>query len=276
VSGLVDWQGNNPATRPVGVTAGTSTTASMELDSAAQINAVFDTQVGAATAVAAKSQWLTLANAKLTVGAKTFTASPATAPNATISAQNLFPFTDGYGGYAGKCSTNSPALPPNTSTLPVYTPTAGSVLTMTTANDIRMPSINVQVVGSTSSNTATNGATIIVKTADGCTNTFPNQVSAAKTYGSTTYQGALPEPGFPYGSYKLCAQNSTATAHGHADVFSGSPASYDAKQNNAVSAETAANRVDDTVTNYAPGGNSPTVRTAGAIRLKLNRTGPCE
>jgi hypothetical protein len=244
----------------------------MELDSAAQINAVFDTQVGTATAVAAKSQWLTLGNAKLAVGAKTFTASPATAPNTTISAPNLFPFTDGYGAYAGKCSTNNPGAVPNTGTLPVYTPTPGQTLTMTTSNDLRVPSINLQVVNA--AGTAVTGATVIIKTGDGCTNTFPNQVTASKLYGTTTYTGTLPEPGFPYGTYRICAQATpTAGPHGHADIYS---SGYDAKSTSTTAAETSTNRVDDLVPNLTPGGNSPTPSTNGHIRIRLNRSGVCE
>jgi Tfp pilus assembly protein PilV len=278
VSGLVDWQGNNPATKAIGVTAGTSTTASMELDSAAEIRAVFDTQVNGQTAVAAKSQWLTLGNALLTVGAKTFTASPTTAPNTTISAQNLFPFTDGYGAFAGKCSTNNPAVAPtsNTALLPVYTPTPGQILTMTTTNDVRVPSINLQVItasGSAVSNTTP--ATVIVKTADtGCTNTFPTQTTTSKTYGTTTYTATLPEPGFPYGTYRVCAQaTATAGPHGHADIYS---TGYDIKSTSTVAAETTTNRVDDPVSNTAAGGNTATPSTNGHIRIRLNRSGVCE
>ncbi|HEX3278483.1 MAG TPA: hypothetical protein VHR40_08175 [Thermoleophilaceae bacterium] len=279
--GLVDWQGNDPSTKAIGVTAGTSTTISMEMDSAAQIRAIFDTQVNGATAVAAKSQWLTLSNAKLTVGAKTFNASPSTAPNTNINATGLFPFLDGYGAFAGQCSTNNPAMAPtsNTSLLPVYTPTPGQVLTMTTSNDVRMPSINVQVVnaaGTAVSNTTP--ATVIVKTADGgCTNTFPTQTTTSKTYGSTTYTATLPEPGFPYGTYRVCAQaTATAGPHGHADIYNSTTGGYDAKSTSTVAAETSTNRVDDLVSNTTAAGNTATPSTNGHIRIRLNRNGICD
>jgi hypothetical protein len=271
---LVDWQGNSSATKAIGVTAGTSTTISLEMDSAAQIQAIFDTQVNGQTAVAAKSQWLTLSNAKLTVGAKTFNASPSTAPNTNINATSLFPFTDGYGAFAGQCSTNNPALAPtsNTSLLQVYTPTAGSVLTMTTSNDIRMPSINVQVLNA--AGTAVNGMTVIIKTADsGCTNTFPNQVTATKTYGATAYTGVLPEPGFPYGTYKLCAQNSTGTIHGHADVRSSLGWT---DSGTSVVAETTSNRVDEVVSNTSSAGTPTSTSTTGSVRIRMTRSGPCD
>jgi type II secretory pathway pseudopilin PulG len=276
---LVDWQGNSSATKAIGVTAGTSTTISLEMDTAAEIRAIFDTVVNGTT-VAAKSPSLTLGNAKLSVGAKTFPTSPG-APVTNINAQNLFPFTDGYGAFAGQCSTNNPALAPtsNNSLLPVYTPTPGQVLTMTTSNDVRVPSINVQVVtasGSAVSNTTP--ATVIVKTADsGCTNTFPTQTTTSKTYGTTTYTATLPEPGFPYGTYRICAQTSpTAGPHGHADIYNSFTGGYDAKSTSTVAAETATNRVDDLVSNTAAGGNSATPSTNGHIRIRLNRSGVCE
>jgi Tfp pilus assembly protein PilV len=266
---LVDWQGNNPPTKATSVTAGTSTTVSLELDSPAEIRAIFDTQVNGQTAVAAKSPSLTLGNAKLAVGAKTFPTTPGS-PVANINAQNLFPFTDGYGAYAGKCSVNSPAN--YGVTLPVYTPTAGQILTMTTANDIRVPSINVQVINTSGS--AVNGATVFIKTNDsGCTNTFPSQVTTSKTYGTTTYNGVLPEPGFPYGTYKLCAQASSTGPHGHADLRG----SFSWTDNGtSVVAETSTNRVDEVISNTSSGGTPTSTSTAGSVRIRLTRSGPCE
>ena len=269
---LVDWQGNSPATKALTVTQSTSTTASLEMDGAAQIRAIFDTSVNGATAVAAKSQWLTVSNSKLTVGAKTFNSSPTSPAQATITAANLYPFLDGYGVFAGACSSNNPALAPtnNSALLQTYSPTPGQVLTLTTGNDIRMPSINVRVV--TNANvlvSATPFATVIVKTNDaGCTNTFANQTS------NTT--GAMPEPGFPYGSYKICAQRTVGgvTSHGRADVYNGG---YDTLNNGtgAPVAETGSNRVDDTVFNTTAAGNPTNTTTNGAIQVKLNRTGVC-
>ena len=147
-------------------------------------------------------------------------------------ATNLFPFLDGYGVYAGACSSNNPALAPtsNSALLPTYTPTPGQVLTMTTANDIRMPSINVQRRQRQRQRARHGRHGHRSRRADGgCTNTFPNQVTASKTT-STTYRRTMPEPGFPYGTYKICAQaTATAGPHGHADIYTGSTPSYDAK-----------------------------------------------
>jgi hypothetical protein len=269
---LVDWQGVSPSTTALSVTAGTSTTTSVEMDTSAEIRAVFDTSVNGATAVAAKSQWLTLTNSKLTVGQKIFQGSPTGSPQTTVIAQTLFPFLDGYKAYAGQCSANNPALAPtnNSALLPTYTPTPGQILTMTTANAIRVPSVNVRIV--TNANvlvSASPFATVIVKTNDSsCANVFPNQTS------NTT--GALPAPGFPYGTYKICAQRTVAgtTTHGRADVYNGGYDTLNSGTGAAV-AETAANKVDDTVLNTTAAGNPTNTTTNGAIQIKLNRTGIC-
>ena len=50
------------------------------------------------------------------------------------------------------------------------------------------------------------GATVFVKTADGCATTYPSQIIANTTTTTGGGVGALPEPGFPYGSYSVCAQ----------------------------------------------------------------------
>jgi Tfp pilus assembly protein PilV len=272
---LVDWQGVTPSTKALTVSQGSSTTASLEMDGKAEIRAVFDTSVNGAAPVAARTQWLTLSNSKLTVGAKTFNSSPVSPAQTTVIAQNLYPFLDGYGAFAGKCSSNNPALPPtsNTSLLQTYSPTPGQILIMNTTNDIRMPSINVRVV--TNANvlvSASPFATVKVTTNDaGCTNTFANQTSNAS--------GAMPLPGHPYGSYKICAERTVTgtpnvTSHGRADVYNGG---YDTLNNGtgAPVAETVSNKVDDTVFNTTAAGNPTSTTTNGAIQIKLNRTGPC-
>jgi hypothetical protein len=86
----------------------------------------------------------------------------------------------------------------------------------------------------------------------------------------------MPEPGFPYGSYKICAQRTVAgvTSHGRADVYNGG---YDALNNGtgAPVAETVSNKVDDNVFNTTAAGNPTNTTTNGAIQIKLNRTGVC-
>jgi hypothetical protein len=94
-----------------------------------------------------------------------------------------------------------------------------------------------------------------------CPNVLPTQVSATTTAGGAA---ALPQPGFPYGTYKLCAQNSGGTLHGHADQRTGtSPGAY------------GTGHVDDTINNATGGNNTTSATTLNAIRIMLNQTGPC-
>jgi Tfp pilus assembly protein PilV len=250
---LVDWQGTNPSTQGLTVTEATSTTASLEMDTAATINAIFDTVVNGTTVTNQKSQWITLMNGHLTVGKRIFDAGSA---QTTVSAGNLFPFTDPYTGYAGQCTVNNPTTPPNTGTLGSWTVTPGQNLTLGAANDIRLPAINVKVVSATSG-TAINAATVKVYTADtGCTNVFPSQ--------TTNTSGLLPLPGYPYGKYTICAQS--GTRRGFADVYP-------------YSSNTTPPTSSETVTNYVPGGSGTTYNAATHVRIwissTLSPTGTC-
>jgi hypothetical protein len=272
VGGQVDWQGTIPATKALSVTQATSTMASMEVDTAAEIRSVFDTQVGTATAVAAKSRWLTFVNSKLTVGQKIVDAG---SQQTNINVQNLFPFTDGYKIYAGGCAANNPAT--YSATLPVYSPTPGQILQMTTANDIRVPSINVQVINMDGTAASTSTTKVVVTSADsGCSQSWSNLAISNKAYGSTTYPSVLTEPGFPYGNYKVCAQLTSTGPHGRADLRAAGVWSDTTGTTPVL--ETSANRIDETVPNTAMGGTPPTppaATTNGAVRIRLSRTGPC-
>ncbi len=252
VPGLgVDWEGNSSPSKPLSVTQSASTAQTFEIDSPAEIRATFDTAVNGTTSNA-ESRWLTLTNPKLIVGSKLFTA-PTGSPDteAQINATGLFPFLDGYTAYPGQC-------PANAAGAKTYIPTPGQIF-LTTSNKLRVPSINIRVVTSSSTSgsgpAGVNGATVIIKSDDsGCANVFPNQ--------TTNSSGALPQPGFPYGRYRLCAQRTVSgtTTHGHADIRPYSTSTGD---------------TNEQIVNTAAAGNPVAFNTTGAIRLWLNRSGAC-
>jgi hypothetical protein len=270
--GLVGWNGETSLTKAVTSTAGQTTTyGAYELDQPATINAQFDTKVGSASSASAKSRYISINNAKLAAQWPVYDAgSNAT----TVTASGLYPFLDGYGIYAGRCTTNAPTTVQNTAPDPNQTVTP----------TIRVPSINIRVVNAAAS-AAVNGATVFVKTADACTTTYSSQTSATTTTGGA---GALPEPGFPYGSYKICAQNTVSgvTSHGHADVRSSFGYSSLHTTTSAV-AETATNLVDETVVSSSASGTpalfanpiypSTPIQpgSTGSIMIRLDRTGAC-
>lgn len=101
--GLVTWSGETPAQSEITVAPGKTGLSQIELDRPASIRASFVDPAGTAT------QWgsISVANSKLPNGFKPF-------PSATLGtskdADNLFPFHDGYGVFAGTCEANNPAV----------------------------------------------------------------------------------------------------------------------------------------------------------------------
>jgi type II secretory pathway pseudopilin PulG len=284
--GLVGWGGaGSPVTKTVTVTEGKTTMWKVELDAPTEFAVRFDTKVGNHTAVAAQSQWATVSNAKLPAPTKkTFQATPPGSPNLSVIAGGLFPFLDGYGVYAGQgpdrgvnnyCPTNDPTASPNTGALAPITVIPGGTQSIPPPGQsvtVRVPAINVRVVTSNSLTNSTaagiNGATVVIKSADpGCGNVFPNQTTANMPYTapSATYAGALPQPGFPYGNYLLCAQRTVSgtTTHGHADVqpYVTSPTSA---------------HPNEVVANTKPSGNTTAWnQSGGIIRIRMNQSGGC-
>lgn len=101
--GLVTWSGETPAQSQITVADGKTGLTQIELDQPASIRASFVDPAGAAT------QWksIAVANAKLPNGFKPF---PVGEMADSKDADNLFPFHDGYGVFAGSCEANNPAV----------------------------------------------------------------------------------------------------------------------------------------------------------------------
>jgi Tfp pilus assembly protein PilV len=251
--GLVGWNGETELTKSLTATAGQTTTyGAYELDQPSRVDAVFDTRVGTTT-VDAKARWITVNNSKLSAQRLVVDSG---AQNTTVSAEDLYPFLDGYGVYAGQCPlVNNPG-----GALPNAAPDPGQAATV--SPKVRVPSINIRVVNSTSTTSSSapgqSGYTIVVKPAasDNCANSFPTQTSASRTYGGTTYAGAIPEPGYPYGSYTVCAERQISGnwRRGFADVFP----------------FTTSTSVNETVVNSNANGNTPSWNVAGSIRVYVS------
>ena len=128
----------------------------------------------------------------------------------------------------------------------------------TTNPKIWTPSINIRVINAGAS-AAVTGATVFVKPADGCTTTYTSQASANTTTTTGGGVGALPEPGFPYGSYSVCAQRPSTGWPPTGTATSGRAGIYDAKSTSTVATETATNLVNDTIVNNTQTG-TPTIR----------------
>ena len=169
----------------------------IELDQPSAIRAAFDTQIGNAAPVVAKAKSISVANSHLpSPGWKAFGVA---LPSISLTADKLFPFADGYGVYAGSCEANNPGLYD-----PDYFATVGSsAFTITPPGgtstvDVRVPSINVRVTDAADNPRPL--ARVFVKNSDpGCAETYPMQTSDTA--------GAMPEPGYPFGKYTVCADD---------------------------------------------------------------------
>ena len=189
--GWVDPAGNSNVALNGSVSAGTTMTLTDRYAAAAQIAVGFDTKVGAAAAQPAQAQSVTVANPGLPVPG-TRTTAPGSLQS-VITSSNLFPFTTGYGVYAGSCPSADPTVydPAYWSKYPgLVTTTPGASRAVT----VREPALNLLA---TRSGSPLGGAHVIVRaTGASCTEKWTQ---------STNAQGALPSPGLPYGTYTACA-----------------------------------------------------------------------
>lgn len=194
-AGWVDPAGNSNVTLNGSVTTGTTTTLTDRYAAAAQIAVGFDTKVGAAAPVPAQSQSVTVANPGMPApGTKVF------APGSlqpVITATNLFPFTTGYGVYAGSCA----AADPTTYDTNYWSKQAGYVTTTpgaARAVTVREPALNLLVTSASSGKPASGAHVIVRATGTGCTESWTH---------TTNSSGALPSPGLPFGMFTVCADD---------------------------------------------------------------------
>jgi type II secretory pathway pseudopilin PulG len=191
-AGYVDVGGNNSVNRTVSVTAGTTTTQNELYAQAGSIDVGFDTKVGSNPAQATTSDTVTVAHSNLPApGRRTFD-PPGGAVN-TISATSLFPFTSSYNVYAGSCAANDPSSYNSN----YYSSNPGAVTVApggSYAVTVREPAIRIRTLLNGS---GYEGAHVVVKlTSSGCSGTWESDSNSSF---------ALPDPGFPFGTYQVCA-----------------------------------------------------------------------
>jgi Tfp pilus assembly protein PilV len=114
---------------------------------------------------------------------------------ASILADNLFPFTSPYGVYAGDCNANDPAAQTPAQTGDIVQVNPGATANPT----VLLPALNIHASANVTH-------VKITATSSGCTS--PARVW---TYVASDLRpdGNLKFPGLPYGSYTVCADNST-------------------------------------------------------------------
>jgi Tfp pilus assembly protein PilV len=215
-TGLVDRAGNTSISQAAGVVDGTTTLHTIELDVPSRIDASFDTKVGAAAPVPAAARAATVANPNLPSPGRLSVTDSAFAPGTpnTISFATLFPFTGGYGVFAGACAANDPT----TYITNYYASNPGLVSVTpggTYAVTVRAPAINV-LVRNSSNQTLTNARVFVTPSDSGCGSTYPTQL--------TNSSGAMPRPGFPFGNYSICADNPSTNRRRTVTVANTAPA----------------------------------------------------
>lgn len=197
--GYVDASGSSPVTQTVAVVADQTRLFSFTMDRPARVDVSFDTRAGAAW-VPAQTDAVIVTGAGLpSPGTRKF-ATANGAPAATVSAATLFPLTGGYAVYAGSCTSADPRLAPTN--LPNYFSTNPGLVTTapgsTQALTVHLPAINL-VVKNASNQTLTNAHVTVAPVDASCTSRYPAQLTNAA--------GALPAPGYPFGSYTICADD---------------------------------------------------------------------
>jgi Tfp pilus assembly protein PilV len=109
---------------------------------------------------------------------------------ASITADNLFPFTSPYGIYAGDCPANDPAVQSPTQPVNIAQINPGTVASVS----VLLPALNIHATGP--------ALHIVIKAASsGCTGTWAFAASDLNAAGNLKF------PGFPYGSYSVCADD---------------------------------------------------------------------
>jgi hypothetical protein len=193
-AGWVDWDGNSPTTRTLGVTAGTVTSTEIDVDQAATIT------VGpaATTGTLPDGMGITVANTSLTTG----TEVSAWTSSAT-AVTGLFPFANGYGLWAGSCADADPTYTGNGGTRATVTVSPGATTAATTALTVQP----VQVYRNTTGTTARSAA--ILRAVHVGSASCPSSAETLVFTAGPSDASGVARLALPYGSWRLESTNRT-------------------------------------------------------------------
>jgi hypothetical protein len=208
-SGWVDVSGLTLVSRSATVSGGNVNAITIQYDRAADVGVTFDTVVGLHDPQASVAKTVTAANSGVPPsGVRSFTASGRAS---SIDATNLFPFSSGYAIYAGSCASANPQGYDSR----YFESNPGFVQTAPGASNdvvVRVPAINLLV---TKGGVPFPAAHVTLKeTGPGCSD---------KTILTTNALGALTDPGMPFGSYNVCADDGVRHRTFGSDVQNGDP-----------------------------------------------------
>jgi type II secretory pathway pseudopilin PulG len=234
--GYVDADGNASPSVPSTIASQQVSTQSFRYDLAGTKKINFQTTALGATATVTQpspQSYLSLSssdvpgnNASLDptdwAGYRLFTVST---PASSITATSLFPFANPYSAYAGDCTNNAPPAAAQT-----------PVTVLPGANDqvsVAVPALNLQgQVSGAASNTVT---FTIKSTTSGCTSrTWKPAATTARGL-----VGVLADPGFPYGTYTVCAEAKIGSTTRRTSTVAGTLNATSLQALNVTSASTA-------------------------------------
>jgi hypothetical protein len=191
-AGWVDPSAVSSVSFTTSVTAGSTNVVTKNYAQAGTINVTVNTAVsGVVSNSLAKA--VTVVNAGVPTGTLTFPASPVSGSSSFSLA--VYPFPSGYGVWAGGCASGNPTTYGQAAVSAAPGPGAAVAVT------VRQPSINITtatgVPGYPGGYTIPSGAhEVFTSISAGCN----------EKYSQTTGTGGkVPQPGVPYGTYKLCA-----------------------------------------------------------------------
>jgi hypothetical protein len=192
-AGWVDVSGIGAVSRSATVSGGNVNAITIQYDRAATMTMSFQTVVGGGAAQSSAARTVTLANSGVPPsGARSFSSVSRVS---SFNTTTLFPFTSGYVVYAGDCASANP----QSYDAAYFAARPGFVQTSpggTYGVVVRVPAINVAVTRAGSA--LPNAKVIITPTGASC---------GEKNITTTNSAGALSDPGMPFGSYTVCADD---------------------------------------------------------------------
>ena len=202
-AGKVDQDGDPPTAKTISVVDQSTNTVELQYDSPGSMSIGFTTKpYGNGTPVAAPIDSMLVFNTGMT-SIQQFV--PTTPPATPISSNSvLFPFTSPYAVYAGTCSGDNPD--PNSdgsggaAVASVLVPQGGAAGPAT----VQLPALHLTVwSGSSSTVPGSRVSNAQVKIRD------DNCSAYLRTF-TTNSQGQLPNPGLPWSTYDICANNTSS------------------------------------------------------------------
>lgn len=190
--GYVDPDGNNLIRQSGTVTGGATNSFIFAYDRAATVTASFDTSVSGVVRAERSTDFMAANSGLSSPGTKTF--SVGTAALTISSGATLYPFSDSYVVWAGRCGNADPRTYSQPAPAVALTPGATSTVT------IREPALNIRVTRGGSN--LTSARVRITPMSAGCGSTFGGT-------GLLDAQARLTNPGMPYGDYQVCADDGT-------------------------------------------------------------------